>query len=108
MRIEIKANHDDECYDLIDVESDQSHDGDGARELIAKVYSRNNAVLIANALTESHCQHNSPMEIKSIKTDDSFNLYVEFTDGQIRRVNIKKFLLSDSPDANKVKNDLTM
>lgn len=70
MRIEIKANHDDECYDLIDVESDQSHDGDGARELIAKVYSRNNAVLIANALTESHCQHHSPMEIKSIKTDE--------------------------------------
>lgn len=46
------------------------------------------------------------MEVKKIHTDKNFNLYVEFTDGQVRKVYIKEFLLSNNPDAIKVKNDL--
>jgi predicted RNase H-like nuclease (RuvC/YqgF family) len=38
MKVEIKTNNIDECYDLIDIDSDQSHDGDNAKELVAKVY----------------------------------------------------------------------
>ena len=52
-KIEIKVNHVDECYDLIDVANDQSHDGDGARELIAKVYDRSYAAKIANLLSDN-------------------------------------------------------
>ena len=50
-KIEIKVNHVDECYDLIDVAKDQSHDG--ARELLAKVYDRHYAAKIANLLSDN-------------------------------------------------------
>lgn len=46
------------------------------------------------------------MVLKKISTDDKFNLYVEFTDGQLRKINIKTFLLSESPDAIAVKNQI--
>ena len=44
------TNNEDECYDLIDMDSDQSHDGDGSKQLIAKVYEKIDADLIANFL----------------------------------------------------------
>lgn len=46
MKIKIEVNNADECYDLIDLDSDQSHDGDGAKELVAKVYDKHKAELI--------------------------------------------------------------
>ena len=50
MNIEIKPNDQLEGYDLIDANSDQSHDGDNAREVIATVYNRSNAAAIATLL----------------------------------------------------------
>ena len=47
MFIEVKKNDKEECYDLIDTDSDQSHDGEGACELIAKVFDPVKADLIA-------------------------------------------------------------
>jgi len=38
MRFTIRENSDLEGWDIIDEDSDQSHDGDGARELVATVY----------------------------------------------------------------------
>jgi hypothetical protein len=52
MKIEIKTNNTDECYDLIDVDSDQSHDGDNAKELVAKVYEYPYAFFIADYLNK--------------------------------------------------------
>ena len=52
MRIRVKINKIDECYDLIDLDSNQSHDGDNAKELIAKVYEYSHAVFIADCLDE--------------------------------------------------------
>lgn len=46
----IEINQSDECYDLIDTASDQSHDGDGAKELVAKVYEYDAAVKIRTFL----------------------------------------------------------
>lgn len=52
MKIKIKVNKHLEGYDLIDLDSDQSHDGDGACEVIATVYAASNASLIATLLNE--------------------------------------------------------
>ena len=41
---------------------------------------------------------------KKIDTDDNFNLTVEFTNGQVRTVNIKDFLLSP----NEIKTNLKL
>ena len=53
MRPEIRENAEAEGWDIIDLDSDQSHDGDGARELVALVYDYANALLIV-ALLERH------------------------------------------------------
>ena len=50
MNIKVVTNNKEECYNLIDIDSDQSHDGDGAKELVAKVYEKENADLITNLL----------------------------------------------------------
>ena len=50
MKIQIETNNYLEGYDLIDVESDQSHDGDNAKEVIATVYERENAEKIKDLL----------------------------------------------------------
>jgi hypothetical protein len=47
----IRENSGLEAYDIIDLGSDQSHDGDGAKEVIASVYEFKNAVLIAELLS---------------------------------------------------------
>jgi len=52
MKIKIIKNDEKECYDLIDVDSDQSHDSDGAKELIASVYEKEYALLIADLLNQ--------------------------------------------------------
>ncbi|MCP3685364.1 MAG: hypothetical protein GY861_22160 [bacterium] len=50
MNIQIIVDNNNECYNLIDCGSDQSHDGDGASEWIATVYDHKYAVFIKNAL----------------------------------------------------------
>jgi len=50
MRITIRPNEQLEGYDLIDVASNQSHDGDNAGEWIATVYDKRNAENIAALL----------------------------------------------------------
>ena len=50
MKIRIKINDGEECYDLVDEESNLDHDGDKANELICKVYEWNNAKRIADFL----------------------------------------------------------
>ena len=52
MAIEFHTNNERECYDIIDEDSDQSHDGDGAKELIARVYDREYALLITYLLNK--------------------------------------------------------
>lgn len=54
MDIKIEINSNRECFDLIDVDSDQSHDGDGTKELIARVYDFDYAQLITNLLNNSY------------------------------------------------------
>ncbi len=49
-KIQIIPNNEDECFDLVDLNSDQSHDQDESKELIAKVYEHRYAVLIADLL----------------------------------------------------------
>ena len=48
------------------------------------------------------------MSPKKVWTDDKFNLYVEFKDGKIKKINIKTFLASDNADSKKVKSDLNV
>ena len=50
MKITITKNNDLFGWDLIDEKSNQSHDGDNAKEVIATVYDGKNAYLIAKAL----------------------------------------------------------
>lgn len=50
MNFILKENDERECYDIIDEDSDQSHDGDEAKELIARVYDRYYAILITDYL----------------------------------------------------------
>ena len=50
MDIRVKINNSQECYDLVDVDSDQAHDGDNAKELIAQVFEKKNALKIAYLL----------------------------------------------------------
>lgn len=50
MKIKIRPNDSLGGFDLIDEASDQSHDGDDAKEWIATVYSRKYAELIASLL----------------------------------------------------------
>jgi hypothetical protein len=50
MNISIKENPKEECFNLVDTDSDQSHDGDGAKELIAKVYEERWARIIQHAI----------------------------------------------------------
>ena len=50
MNIIIRPNNERECFDLVDADSDQSHDDDGAVELIARVYDRCWAELILKLL----------------------------------------------------------
>lgn len=50
MTIKIRPNTDREGFDLIDMDSDQSHDGDGAHEWVATVYDRRKAEKIARLL----------------------------------------------------------
>jgi hypothetical protein len=49
----MEANNDMECFDIIDTQSDQSHDGDNAKELIASVYDLIYAELISGILNKS-------------------------------------------------------
>lgn len=49
---EIRINNDLEGWDLLDTSSDQSHDGDGAKELICTVYDETYALIIRNLLNE--------------------------------------------------------
>ena len=57
MKIIITPNDDLEGYDLIDTESDQSHDGDNAKEVIATVYGWQNALIIRQALETEGKDH---------------------------------------------------
>jgi hypothetical protein len=50
MDIVIRENLSEECYELIDADSDQSHDADGAKELIAKVFEKRWAIIIQHAI----------------------------------------------------------
>lgn len=50
MKIEIQPNSSLEGYDLIDTSSDQSRDGDNAKEVVATVYGLENALILAKAL----------------------------------------------------------
>lgn len=45
---------------------------------------------------------------KTLSTDDQFNLTVEFTDGQVRRVNIKEFVTSTGAKAHALKTDIKL
>jgi hypothetical protein len=46
----IQPNNEIEAYDIIDTTSDQSHDGDGAKEVICSVYDADGALQICNLL----------------------------------------------------------
>jgi hypothetical protein len=50
LKTKIRVNNGDECYDLIDEYTNLDHDGDKAKELIAKVYDARYAELIAMLL----------------------------------------------------------
>jgi hypothetical protein len=50
MTVEIRLNNELESFRLVDLDSDQSHDGDGAVEVIADVYTEELANKIASYL----------------------------------------------------------
>jgi len=52
MNIKIEPNDPEECYDLLDIDSDESHDGDGAVELICKAYDKETAEKLKNLLMQ--------------------------------------------------------
>lgn len=66
MNIVQRVNNDLEGYDLIDMDSDQSHDGHGACEVIATVYSAERATEIQNLLNMQAVQSESPKFFKRI------------------------------------------
>lgn len=50
MNVVLRVNNELEGYDLIDMDSPQSHDGDNACELLGTVYDEPNAQLIRGLL----------------------------------------------------------
>ncbi len=54
MRFSMEVANDGEAYNIIDTQSDQSHDGDGARELICRVYDPQWARQIRSLLERDH------------------------------------------------------
>ena len=56
MRFTIRENYDFEAWDILDEQSDQSHDGDNAVEWIATVYDLDNAEIIRLLLEQAGLQ----------------------------------------------------
>ena len=52
MNIKILVNNKDECFDLVDMDSNQEHDGDGAKEIIAKVFDKEYSIVIKYLLNK--------------------------------------------------------
>lgn len=66
MNIVLRVNNDIEGYDLVDMDSNQSHDGDGACEVIATVYTEEWATKLQNILNMSAVNSESPAFFKRI------------------------------------------
>jgi len=74
MKIRIKINDGEECYDLVDEESNLDHDGDKANELICKVYEWNNAKRIADFLESKPKRPVSRQDVLRIALEVGFSI----------------------------------
>jgi len=66
MNIVLRVNNDVEGYDLVDMDSNQSHDGDGACEVISTVYTEAWASKLQGMLNMQAVQSESPKFFKRI------------------------------------------
>jgi hypothetical protein len=66
MNIVVRVNNDVEGYDLVDMDSPQSHDGDNACEVVATVYSEEWATRLSNMLNMEAVNSESPKFFKRI------------------------------------------
>ena len=46
LKLSLQPNNEKECFELVNLQSNQSHDGDCARELIADIYDERWALVI--------------------------------------------------------------
>ena len=72
MYIQVQVNKEEECFDLVDMDSDQSHDGDGAKEKIASVYNGQHASAIQEALNQGRTREEQRYHFCAARMDRSF------------------------------------